>query len=183
MDETRSPDGGANAFDRDGGGVGMEKVAIDEVDVVNNPLGVHSVRKPVSGALGTEEFAMNYFELEPGESFSGGLHTHHDQEEVFYVQEGETTFEVGREREEVSVAAGEFIRFAPGEFQMGTNESDEQVVGFALGAPKARHDFEEMESLVACRECGEETAHELDLIEEGAFHLTCTECGTEFTMG
>ncbi|EMA44437.1 cupin domain-containing protein [Halococcus saccharolyticus] len=161
----------------------MEKVAIDEVDVVNNPLGVHSVRKPVSGALGTDDFAMNYFELEPGESFSGGLHTHHDQEEVFYVQEGEATFEVGREREEVSVAAGEVIRFAPGEFQMGTNESDERTIGFALGAPKARHDFEEMESIVPCRECGEETAHELDLTEEGAFHLTCTECGTEFTMG
>ena len=64
----------------------MRKVAIDEVDIELSPLGVHSVRRPVSDALGTEHFAMNYFELEPGESFSGGLHTHHDQEEVFYVQ-------------------------------------------------------------------------------------------------
>jgi uncharacterized cupin superfamily protein len=119
----------------------MAKVAIGGVDNVTNPLGVHSVRKPVSGALGTEAFAMNYFELEPGESFSGGLHTHHDQEEVFYVQAGEATFEVGREREEVSVAAGECVRFAPGEFQTGTNESDERTIGFAIGAPKARHDF------------------------------------------
>lgn len=161
----------------------MEKVAIDGVDNVTNPLGVHSVRKPVSGALGTEAFAMNYFELEPGESFSGGLHTHHDQEEVFYVQAGEATFEVGREREEVSVAAGECIRFAPGEFQTGTNESDERTIGFAIGAPKARHDFGAMESIVACRECDEETAHELDLTDQGAFHLTCTECATEFTIG
>ena len=161
----------------------MEKVAIDGVDNVTNPLGVHSVRKPVSGALGTEAFAMNYFELEPGESFSGGLHTHHDQEEVFYVQAGEATFEVGREREEVSVAAGKCIRFAPGELQTGTNESDERTIGFAIGAPKARHDFGAMESIVACRECDEETAHELDLTEQGAFHLTCTECGTAFTIG
>jgi hypothetical protein len=50
----------------------MRKVAIDDVEVERSPLGVHSVRKPVSEALGTDHFAMNYFELEPGESFSGG---------------------------------------------------------------------------------------------------------------
>ena len=161
----------------------MEKVAIDDVNIVNNPLGVHSVRKPVSGALGTSDFAMNYFELEPGESFSGGLHTHHDQEEVFYVQEGTATFEVGREREEHDVGAGAVIRFSPGEFQMVKNDSDERVVGFALGAPKASHDFDEMESLVECRECGEERAHELELTDEATFRLTCTDCGNSFTMG
>lgn len=161
----------------------MEKVTIDDVAIVNNPLGVHSVRKPVSKELGTTDFAMNYFELEPGESFSGGLHAHHDQEEVFYVQEGTATFEVGHEREEIDVGAGEVIRFSPGEFQVGTNESDERVVGFALGAPKASHDFEEMESLVDCRECGEERAHELELTDEANFRLTCTECGNEFTLG
>ena len=161
----------------------MEKVSIEDVDIVNNPLGVHSVRKPVSRDLGTDSFAMNYFELEPGESFSGGLHAHHDQEEVFHVQEGTATFEVGRDREEHEVAAGELIRFAPGEFQMGKNDSDERVVGFALGAPKARHDFDEMESVVHCRECGEETAHDTVLTDQGAFAFTCRECGNEFTIG
>lgn len=161
----------------------MEQVDIDDVEIVTNPLDVHSVRKPVSSALGTTDFAMNYFELEPGESFSGGLHTHHDQEEVFYIQEGTATFEVGSEREEHGVEAGGLIRFSPGEFQMGKNDSEDQVVGFALGAPKARHDFEAMESLVHCRECGEETAHELELTDEEAFRMTCTECGNQFTMG
>jgi len=61
----------------------MENVAIDEVDVEVNLLEVHDVRRPVSQALGAEHVAMNYFELAPGDSFSGGLHTHHDQEEVF----------------------------------------------------------------------------------------------------
>ena len=161
----------------------MEKVSIDEVDIVNNPLGVHSVRKPVSRELGTEDFAMNYFELEPGESFSGGLHAHYDQEEVFYIEEGTATFEVGREREETTVEAGGIIRFDRGEFQVGKNDADDRVVGFALGAPKARHDFSEMESLVECRECGTERAHELELTEQAQFRLTCTECGNEFTMG
>jgi uncharacterized cupin superfamily protein len=98
----------------------MEKVAIDDVDIETSPLGVHSVRRPVSRALGTSDFAMNYFELEPGDSFSGGLHTHHDQEEVFHVQEGTATFEVGRDRETREVAPGECIRFSPGEFQVAT---------------------------------------------------------------
>ena len=161
----------------------MEKAAVDEVDIRNNPLGVHSVRRPVSRALGTTDFAMNYFELEPGESFSGGLHTHHDQEEVFYVLEGEATFEVGRDRESVSVGENECVRFVPGEFQTGKNESEERVVGLALGAPGASHDFSDLESITFCRDCGEETPHGLELTDEGAFHFTCAECGTEFEMG
>ncbi|MFC7236044.1 cupin domain-containing protein [Halosegnis marinus] len=159
----------------------MKKTAIDDVDVQNNPLGVHSERRPVSAVLGTEDFAMNFFRLQPGESFSGGLHTHHDQEEVFYVEEGEATFTVGRDRDdEVEVAGGELIRFAPGEFQIGRNTGDDELVGWALGAPASRHDWDEIESLVFCRECDEETGHGLELTDEGNFRLTCLECDTVF---
>ncbi|MFC6938547.1 cupin domain-containing protein [Salinirubellus sp. GCM10025818] len=160
----------------------MEKVAIEDVDVQRNPLDVHSVRKPVSSVLGTTDFAMNYFELEPGESFSGGLHTHHDQEEVFYLESGEATFEVGREREEILVGERELIRFAPGEYQTGYNSGDERAVGWALGAPDSRHDWEDLESIVDCRECGEETGHATTLTDEGRFELTCNDCGTSFTL-
>lgn len=175
----------------------MEKVAIDDVDVVVNPMGVHSVRRPISRALGTTDFAMNYFELQPGESFSGGMHTHHDQEEVFYVQEGTATFETrapqrgedrttgetASEEREVTVDEGEVIRFAPGDFQKGYNDSDEEVVGFAFGAPDARHDWDEIESIVYCRECEEEVGHGLELTESGGFRMTCEECGNSFTTG
>jgi quercetin dioxygenase-like cupin family protein len=160
----------------------MEKVAIDDVETRNSPLGVHSLRKPVSSALGTEHFAMNYFELESGESFSGGLHTHHDQEEVFYVMEGAVEFDVGTERETTVVEAGELIRFAPGEYQTGWNRGDEPVSGWALGAPGAQHDWDELESVVDCRECGEETPHATRINEEGQFEMTCNDCGTSFTM-
>ncbi len=161
----------------------MEKVSIKDVEVEPNPLGVHEIRKPVSRALGTTDFAMNYFELEPGESFSGGLHTHHDQEEVFYVMEGTAVFETPDD--EHVVEAGELIRFAPGEYQQGVNDPDEgegAVVGWALGAPGSMHDWSELESLVYCRECEEETGHSVDL-EGTAFSLECTECGNEFTVG
>lgn len=155
----------------------MEHVAVEDVAVELNPMKVHSVRKPVSRALGTTDFAMNYFELAPGESFSGGLHRHNDQEEVFYVESGVATFEVGLERERQEVAAGELIRFPPGEFQEGVNDGDERVVGWAVGAPGASHDWDELQSRVYCPECDGETTHDTDLVE-GRFELTCTDCGT-----
>ncbi|WP_247000746.1 cupin domain-containing protein [Halosolutus gelatinilyticus] len=159
----------------------MEKIAIDDVDVEVNPMEVHSVRRPISAALGFTDFAMNYFELEPGESFSGGMHTHYDQEEVFYVQEGTVTFDT--EDGEVTVEEDEVIRFAPGEFQTGYNDSDDRVVGFAFGAPGAQHDWNELESLVYCRHCEAELGHGLELTDEGAFRLTCTECENSVTLG
>ncbi|WP_226479082.1 cupin domain-containing protein [Natrinema amylolyticum] len=156
----------------------MEKVAIDDVDIEINPMEVHSVRRPISDALGFSDFAMNYFELESGESFSGGMHTHHDQEEVFYVQEGTATFDT--EEGEVTVDEGEVIRFEPGDFQHGYNDTDERVVGFAFGAPKSKHDWDQIESLVYCQDCEEELGHGLEFTDDGAFRLTCTECGNAF---
>ncbi len=165
----------------------MRKVTIDDVDIEVSPLEVHSVRRPVSEALGTEHFAMNYFELKPGESFSGGLHTHHDQEEVFYIQSGEATFDVADDpdpdaAESISVEGGEVVRFPAGQFQMGYNEedNDERVVGFAFGAPSAKHDFGEIEAAIPCKECGEETGHGMALTGDGNFEFTCIECGNAF---
>ena len=74
------------------------------------------------------------------------------------------------------------IRFAPGEFQHGYNDSDadEPVVGFAFGAPAARHDWDQIESLLYCRECDAEVGHGLELTEDGNFRMTCTDCGNSF---
>ncbi|WP_436901470.1 cupin domain-containing protein [Halovenus halobia] len=162
----------------------MEKVTIDDVRNEVNPLQVHDIRRPVSDALGTEHFAMNYFELGPGDSFSGGLHTHHDQEEVFYVESGTAIFEVGKDREEVTVDEGEVIRFEPGEFQTGyaKEAEDNEVVGWALGAPTSQHDWEELESMIVCQECEEELPHGTSINDEGRFEFTCTECGNVFAM-
>ncbi len=167
----------------------MRKVTIDEVDNEISPLGVHSVRRPVSRVLGCEHVAMNYFELQPGESFSGGLHTHRDQEEVFYVQSGEATFEFADVPDTdavdtVTVGAGEVVRFGPGEFQEGFNaaDRDEPVVGFAIGAPGPVHDWDAIESVVFCRECDAETAHGLDLTDDGRFEFTCLDCDASWTV-
>ena len=157
----------------------MRTIAIDDVEVGLSPLGVHSVRKQVSDAPGTGQFATNRFESEPGESFSGGLYTHHDQEEVFCVQSGEATFDVADRPDSSAVGAGGVIRFPPGQFQEGYNDpdNDDAVVGFAFGAPSSRHEWDEIESVLGCAECGEETGHGLSLTDEASFQFTCNECG------
>ena len=160
----------------------MEKVEVEDIENEPNPMGVNTVRKPISDALDADEAAIVHYELDPGESFSGGLHTHHDQEETFYVLDGTATFDVGEEREEVTVEAGEAVRFDPGEFQHGYNDSDERIVGLAIAAPGARHDWDQLESLVPCSECGEETVHSVSLTDEGVMAARCTECGNELQL-
>jgi mannose-6-phosphate isomerase-like protein (cupin superfamily) len=108
-------------------------------------MGANTTHKPLSRAIEGMGFATTYFELDAGEAFSGGLHTHHDQEELFRVFEGTATFEV-RERSEgpsesIAVSAGEAIHFGQGDrFQTGGNESEKPVVGLAVGVPGARDD-------------------------------------------
>lgn len=166
----------------------MEHLAIDEVEHVEHPAHVSAVRKPVSEALGTTDFAMVFNELEPGDAFSGALHTHHDQEEVFYILEGTATFEVGKNRAQIDVSEGELIRFAPGEFQRGFNATDERVRALILGAPRAEHDWANMELLIDCRSCDEETVHEIESVESASWQsdtvdlrVTCGECGNSYT--
>ena len=123
----------------------MQEVAIENVDVERSPLGVHSVRNSVSAAPGTDQFATNRFESESGGSFSGGLHTHHDQE-VSYVQSGAATFDVtdrpdSSATETVTIGADEVIRVPPA-VPGGDNDPNGggDIVGFAFGAPSDRRE-------------------------------------------
>lgn len=143
-------------------------------------MGVNSARRPVSDVLGTEGVAVVHYELDPGESFSGGLHTHHDQEEIFVILEGEATFTVGLDRDELTVEAGEAVRFAPGEFQFGRNQSDDRVVGIIIAAPGDRHNWEDIEAIAPCPTCGEETSHGVDLVDSRELVSFCMECGHEY---
>jgi uncharacterized cupin superfamily protein len=137
-------------------------------------------RRGLSEPLGTSDVAINYYALDPGEAFSGGLHAHLDQEEVFYVIDGTATFEVKAEAtaesETVEVSAGEAVRFAPGEFQQGRNESDDAVVALALGAPK---DSTEGRIPRPCGECGDSDVLALAVGDDGMV-LECPECGAQF---
>jgi len=56
------------------------------------------------------------------------------------------------------------------------------VVAWALGAPGASHEWDQLESLVYCSECEQERPHTTSLTEEERFELSCNECGAEMTL-
>lgn len=110
-----------------------------------------------------------------GATSGPGYHRHADQEELFYVLEGTATFET--EAGEVTVDAGEVIRFAPGEWQLGRNDGDQRVVALAPGAPE---ETGETEIRWACPEC--ETRREVRIEptdDREALVALCEACGTE----
>ena len=168
----------------------MKQIDLDDVERVPHFMGANEDRRPLSRTIDAMGFAATYLELDPGESFSGGLHTHTDQEELFVVLEGTATFETtpgpNAATETTEVGPMDAIHFEAGDvFQQGRNESDEQVTGFAVGVGAERHAWDGVEALVDCPECGEETVHSLAATDADdprmpamdAMSITCTACG------
>lgn len=159
----------------------MERVAFEDVEPERPGSGVE--RRGLSDPLGTTNLAVNRYRLAPGEGFPGGLHAHADQEEVFVVVEGEATFETYAPRgdgnrpdrgDEVTVAAGEAIRFAPGEFQSGRNDADGDLVAFAMGAPR---DTGDVRLPLEYPDCGR--ADVRLATDEGGPTFVCPDCDAE----
>jgi len=150
----------------------MEKVRIDDVA---NSVQPAAVMRPLTGPLGATDLAVNYYELEPGDSFAFAYHSHEIQEELFYVQSGTATFDT--EDGPVTVEAGEVIRFDRGEFQRGWNRGDERVVALALGAPL---DYGDQPKLRRCPGCEVETHSRLERTDDDeAVVAYCERCGAE----
>lgn len=152
----------------------MEKVDITEL----NPVESAQTRESVSDQLNAADFSLNYYTLDAGEDFAGSLHAHLDQEESFFILEGEATFETApdptSESKTVTVSAGEMIRFEPGEYQQGRNESDEPLRALALGTPQESSDIRVAMPCQACEE-SDYLAFEL---QDGEPTLICPECST-----
>lgn len=160
----------------------MEHIIIDDIE--SDPEDSSDVvRRNVADALGATDVAINLFELEPGEVFAGGLHAHLDQEEIFYVLDGTATFETKESAAEEStvlkISAGEAVRFPPSEFQQGRNESDEEVVALAIGAPK---DSVEGRIPRTCSECGDSPYMDT-IMEDERLLVKCPECGSKEESG
>lgn len=156
----------------------MQKIDIDDM----NPEAGGQNRQSVSEPLDATDFSMNYYVLDPGEEFAGSLHTHLDQEESFFVLEGEATFEtkpeLAADSETVTVSEGEIIRFDAGEYQQGRNESDDTLRALALGTPQESTD---VRVAVPCQDCGESEYMEFTMID-GEPAMECPECGTELEV-
>jgi len=148
----------------------MKKVTIEEID---RRIDSATVTRPLTAALDASNVAINYYELAPGDSFAYGYHAHEMQEEVFIVLSGTVSFET--ENGETVVETGEAIRFAPGEFQQGTNRGDDRVEAIALGAPQNGGDLELRRD---CETCGERTAQTIEWTDDREAKLTrCLDCG------
>ena len=148
----------------------MEQVTIDDVDPVT--FGSDTQCRRLAGPLGATDVAINHYRLAPGNGFPGGLHAHMDQEELFIVIEGEAVFETMGGN--VTISAGEAIRFEPGEFQSGKNVSDNDLVAVAIGAPR---DSEDVRIPLGCPDCGNTN---LRLVTgEDRDPLVCPDCGVE----
>jgi mannose-6-phosphate isomerase-like protein (cupin superfamily) len=155
----------------------MERASVDPVET-RSALGVD---------LDATDLAVVRYRLSPGEGFPGGLHAHDDQEEVFVVLAGEAVFEhlppagslddARPTSREVTVAARDAVRFAPGEFQTGRNptDADRDLVALALCAPRETDD---VRIPAACPDCD---ALALRLGTGGdAFAFDCPDCGGSF---
>ncbi|MFC4439466.1 MULTISPECIES: cupin domain-containing protein [Natrialbaceae] len=155
----------------------MERVSIDDLESEPYDEAYQSDRRVLSDALNTAHLAVTRYALEPGERFSGSVHAHADQEEVFVVLEGEATFET--RAGEVAVEEDEVIRFAPGEFQSGRNAADETLVALALGAPRETDDIriDRIPVLddrnVSCPECERDS---MRIPTDGRSGLVCQVC-------
>ncbi len=152
----------------------MEHVAIEDVEPASM---TGADRRGLTEPLDTADLAVNHYRLGPGERLSGGLHAHADQEEVFVVVEGEVTFD--RPDGSVTVSEDEAVRFAPGEFQTGYNDTDDQTRVLALGAPR---DSEDVRVPRGCPECGQENVRVVPSEDGEGFDGVCPECGTEVTL-
>jgi mannose-6-phosphate isomerase-like protein (cupin superfamily) len=154
----------------------MERVVVaDRPSVDDRCLGI----RPLTDPLGATAVALNHFELGSDESPALGLHAHPDQEETFYVVSGAVTVEFAGtdpdgETETVRVAAGEAVRFAPGEYQRVWNREDEAALVLAIGAPQATESADVRND---CPTCDDRTRTEVSAMVEELV-CRCADCGT-----
>ncbi|WP_096389641.1 cupin domain-containing protein [Halopenitus persicus] len=156
----------------------METIDVADLDAADSPQN----RASVADALGADDFAMNYYALDPGEAFTAGLHAHLDQEETFLVLEGEATFETApgptADSETVTVGEGQLVRFEPGEYQQGRNESDAPLRALAMGTPQESTD---VRIAGPCEACGDSDYLAFAMID-GAPGVECPECGMQAAL-
>jgi len=85
----------------------------------------------LSKALRLKKLRANMFRFSPGQKME--YHSHTEQEELFFILEGQCTLVVDGER--FALAAGSVVRLDPRPRRQIVNESDADCVWLAVGAP------------------------------------------------
>jgi mannose-6-phosphate isomerase-like protein (cupin superfamily) len=74
---------------------------------------LRSDRREISLLVATESLSVTHASYAPAERVAGP-HIHRQHTDAFYVLEGELNFEIGAERETVTIGAGGFVAAPPG---------------------------------------------------------------------
>lgn len=102
-------------------------------NAVDRPSEMHDI----SDSIGLNNIGLRFYVVSPGEQMPlHGMHYHDEQEEAFFVTEGELNIETP-DREYV-INKGEFFIAEPGSPHRAFNskESSENATVVAIGAPK-----------------------------------------------
>ena len=81
----------------------------------------------------TPRFTFGIIEIAPGRVLEA--HVHADEDDAFYILEGELTFVVGDDEEEVVAGPGTFVLVPPGVRHGFSNRTDQVVRILNLHAP------------------------------------------------
>lgn len=94
------------------------------------------VKRGIADAAGLENVGVNLYEADPGEQIPLAYHYHDEQEEVFYVVDGELAGETPDET--CRVPAGTFFVVEPSNplRAYAPDDTDEPVRVVAVGAPR-----------------------------------------------
>jgi uncharacterized cupin superfamily protein len=149
----------------------MDRISLDDVDASATPGDGRS--RCLTDALDLSNAAINHYRIPPGEGLPAGLHAHMDQEEIFVVLDGVAVFEtMDGER---TVAPGEAIRFAPGEYQSARNGGGQtDLAVLAVGAPR---DSEDVRLPAVCPDCEHGN---LRIDTDDGLTFVCPDCGESF---
>lgn len=91
--------------------------------------------RDIGSSLGLEQARMKLWYFEPGEEIQ--YHAHEEQEEIYYVMQGEFSLKLGRSGEEeyVTVGPGDFYAARPGIGHGHRYTGDDEGIILAFGAP------------------------------------------------
>jgi uncharacterized cupin superfamily protein len=109
----------------------IEETDLSEIEEIPPDLNIRAVDE----ALGTEEVGVKIWYFEPGEEI--GYHAHAEQEELYYVLDGEFSLKIGPSGDE------EYVKVGPGTFWVAGPETghghryvgDDRGAVLAIGAP------------------------------------------------
>lgn len=126
----------------------VEDVRVTDLSTIDELPPDHDIRA-IGDALGTEVMNVNVWYFEPGEEI--GYYAHAEQEELFYVLEGEFSLKLGWSGEEeiVEVGPGTFFAAGPKVGHGHRYTGDDVGVVLAIGAPTVEdpgldpHDLDE----------------------------------------